>query len=1108
MTLGRHPEVGDKLGRYTLDQPLGAGGMASVFRAVDPHGDAYAVKILNPARVQPEDVKRFQREFQALSKMSHPNVVRVYESGLHDGYPWIAMELVEGGDLEQVIARWKKHPPADRFERTEALLRDLCKALQYVHDRRLIHRDIKPSNILITADGRPKLTDFGVVKGGADGTTHITQLTMAGRLVGTVAFMAPELIITDDDVDARADLYSLGAVLYLMLCLRRPIEAKSVAGYLARHLTEVPVPAGQIDPDVPRDLERVAGRLLQKDRAHRYASAGAVLAALDEEAKVERPSLQGRERQLQGWSRRLDALAEGAGGCVVLNGGPGTGKSHLMTVLVEITAASSVQVLAANDWEDDPIEPLALQVGLDPEGSIGGALSRAVIAGLGSSPAVIAIDDLDRAPRRTIDALARALRQAVTIEGRPLLLLASARSLDAVADLVTGTATGLPADLIPVGPIDAASTISMLRDRGLVGEAANVLGHRLHEAYDGLPGPMLDQLTALIRTGWIQTTNDALQLVCSMTQLRQGEMPVPDSLAAAVRKRLERVRGSERRLLDLLAVIDRPAGAALFGRITKDPDTAARTLDELVGERWLALRDEGTSELFTFRDPIAARVLRADLAPEALQTLHSAVADALGGRRRRAAGLEVGRHLDAAGRHVEAYPLYVKAAQKALRSGSSVEVLDICSRAEGIRELVEPALADDVVLTLRETLKTLEGRSRLARQDYQGALTAVRMGLSAARSRDSDQVPTLLGLLGRTWSRLGDPRRALPALEEALQGLATTDAEWAPSIRALADLQLRKGEVDAADQHWTQALAAAETHENRDAEARARRGLAHTRVFQGRLPDAVRLLDEADDLLSLDGDADIRAAVLSRSIEVANLTGNWGSAVRRAEQLVDVARRRALASRLPDAYSLLALALLAIGAEDEALDAASQAQVFFKSHPNRLEARLRTSRALLDLGRLDDAAEVLPDANALEPRGVDDPPGLHAALRARILAPDSQQEARDLAIWAVRRPAPMLGFRSAIIALDANKALLAVGDAPSARTAAKRGLKRVQGLGADGLRLETLLALQRAEPDERVVAACSAVARRIYARLDGPALERFSERMRRNAIPNVGKKSR
>lgn len=1109
MPLGRHPEKGDKLGRYTLHSTLGAGGMASVFKAIDPHGDAYAIKVLNPARVLPEDVKRFQREFKALSRMDHPHIVRVYESGIHQGYPWIAMELVDGGDLEQLIERWKAAPPSDRFERIETLLTQLCRALQYVHDRRLIHRDIKPSNVLLTRDGLPKISDFGVVKGGADGTTHITQLTMAGRLVGTVAFMAPELITSDDDVDPRADLYSLGAMLYLMLTFRRPIEARSVAGYLARHLTEVPVPAGQLDPDVPRHLERVASRLLQKDRNQRFPSAGAALAALDREDEAERPSLQGRERQLQGWTRRLQALEDGAGGCVVLNGGPGSGKTHLLTAMVETARASAVKVVAAIGWEFDPLITLADQAGLDPDGSIGGALTRAVVASLGDGPAIVAVDDLDRAPRRTVDAIARVLRQACSVEGRPLLLLASARSLDAISKLVTGNATGMPADLMPVGAVDARATISMLRDRGILGAAAGVLGRRLHGCYNGVPGPMLEQLEALVDDGWFTGAPGSLQLDRTMTDLRQGELPVPPALAARLTDRLAELVGGDRALLDLLAVIGRPAGAALLGRCTGEGPATAGVLEDLASDGWLELLDDEAGERFVFADPIAARVLRASLPPERRRALHGKVAEALGGRRRRRTGnAEVAGHLAAAGRGAEAYPMFVAAARRVARQGSALEVLDVCARAEALREAVEETLAQEKALELRERLKTLEGQARLERQDWKGALAALRMALSAARALDSEGTGALLGALGRAWYRMGDRRRARPALEEALQQMVPGDRSWAPATRALADILLQDGELDGAEELFTRARSQAEAVGDGDAEARALRGLAHVAVFRGRVPDAVGLLDEADERLSLDGDAQVRAAVLARAIEVANLSGNWGAAVRRAEQLVDVARRRELSGRLADAYSLLALALIAVGARDEAVDAASQARVFAKAHPSRLEAQLRATRALLDLGLRQEAEEILPDESLLEPAGHDDPPALHAALRARLLAPTDPEGARNLAVWALQRPPPALAFRAAIVALDASKALREAGFPSNARTAAKRGLKHLKGLGADGLRLEVLIGLYDAAPDPRVQEAIQQVARRITTRLSGPALASFANRPELRRVAGRGPDAR
>ncbi len=1081
--LGPPPAIGDRFGRFTLEAHIGTGGMASVYRAVDPHGDRYALKVLNPARVAPEDVKRFEREYRALSRLDHPNIVRVYDSGVERGYPWIAMELVDGGDLESLIARWRAAPSPERFDVIHSLLTQLCRALQTVHDRKLIHRDIKPSNILLTRDGVPKLTDFGVVKAGADATTHVTQLTMAGRLVGTVAFMAPELITTDEEADARADLYSLGAVLYLMLCFRRPIEAKSVAGYLARHLTEVPVPAGQIDPDVPPLLERIAQRLLQKEPARRYASASAVLAALQGEAHPARPTLQGRERTLQGWSRKLAELREGVGGCVVLNGVDGAGKSHLLTVMLETATANSVRTCSAMDWERDPLFHLAGTLGLDPEASIGGTLARAVVGALGEGPVVLAIDDLDRAPRRSIDALSRALRGVIHDAGLPLLVVVTARSLDAIASLVTGAATGLPADLIPVGPVDEGAAISMVRDRGVLGATARILGSRLHHLHGGLPGPMLDQLRALLREGWLDGR--------SALEVQQDELPVPVSLQNRLLDRARDLAPRERSLLDLLAVLDRPAGPLILGRCTDDPD-ALRTLDVLVGRGWLRVDEEGGEERYRFREPIAARVLRAALDADTRRALHGRIADALQGRRRRSTNIELAHHLARAGREAEAYPIFVRAARRAARRGApAAEILEICRQADPIRDRAERDLPREESLRARVTLKALEGRARLARRDGPGALDALKVALQAAREAGSESEGALLADLGRAYYYVDDRRRARHLLEKAVDALDPRDPGWSPAVRTLGAIHLHDGATEDAERCFLRALEAAPDDESA---ARAHRGLAHVCALQGCLDAAAHHLEEADERLALDGDVHLRASVLTRAIELAYLTGNFGGAVRRAEQLVALARRRELDARLPDAYSLLALALFAIGEREEAHDAASQARIFAEAQPGSLEAQLRTTRVLLDLGRTDEARSVLPDEEVLPPAGLDDPAALHAALRARLLAPGDPSKAHGLAIWSLQRPPPLLGFRAAVVALDAAKALLGAGAGATARKAAKRALKALQGRGADGLRLEVLVTLEHTGPDPRIREAIDQVARRIASRLRGPALARFRTR--------------
>ena len=304
------PLPGDRVGPYILSEVLGVGGNATVYRASSADHPVTALKILHPGKIDTDERRRFRKEFLTLQQLRHDNVVAVHEFGIHGEYPWIAMEFIDGIDLDTQIERWRAEPSADRFDAVERIFRELCEALAYVHERGLIHRDLKPSNVLMTSRGQPKLSDFGFVKTQGTVDTHLTQ---AGRLVGTVAFMAPEQIM-GEPVDSRVDLYSLGAVLYVLLTLQKPIEADSIPGYLARHLTHVPRPPSEIDPRVPRHLERISTRLLLKDPAQRFASARQVLDALDAGVPASRPPVHGRDGLVRSLLVRFDALKRGRGG--------------------------------------------------------------------------------------------------------------------------------------------------------------------------------------------------------------------------------------------------------------------------------------------------------------------------------------------------------------------------------------------------------------------------------------------------------------------------------------------------------------------------------------------------------------------------------------------------------------------------------------------------------------------------------------------------------------------------------------------------------------------------------------------------------------------------
>ncbi|MEM6929026.1 MAG: protein kinase, partial [Myxococcota bacterium] len=682
--LGPPPGPGDTVAGYTIDSVIGSGGMASVYRARNAAGDVVALKIVNPLRVLPEDVRRFTREYRALARMDHENIVRVYEAGVDDSYPWLAMELVDGTDLETQILRWQEQDAPDRFERIEAILRGLCQGLAYVHDLGLIHRDLKPSNVLLTRDGRPKISDFGVVK--ADSTAS-TQLTLAGRLVGTVAFMAPELI-TDENVDRRADLYGLGAVLYVMCTFRRPIEAESVAGYLARHLTEVPRPISELEPRVPLMFERLAQRLLQKDRTFRYPNAHAVLQALDRSDNNEIPPLRGRDDVLHDFARRLHELRGGAGAVLVIRGPRGSGKSHVLDVALDQVRSQGIALAKADGVASSVMADLGASLGAAAASAeeLAALLERAP-----EQPVVLAVDDLDRAPAVDVRELARLSRDQIAVEARPLLLLYTASEAEGeLSALQNGASTGLPAEILELGQLDAKSCIALVRDRGVSGPAAPALGRRLHAVYGGMPGPMTEQLDALIVEGWLVPEGDQLKSTRSLDDLRKADLPVPVQVARRIETQVADLSPVEREIVQLLALLDRPAHAALIERCFPDDPTIARAIDDLVGIGLLARETHEQQELVSLADPCAPRVVRGLVPPPDKPGLHLRLAQSLQARRRRTNALEVAHHLREAGRIGEAWPRYVQAARRAAREGLYSEVIEICRFAEAIESLAAP----------------------------------------------------------------------------------------------------------------------------------------------------------------------------------------------------------------------------------------------------------------------------------------------------------------------------------------------------------------------------------------------------------------------------------
>jgi len=277
-------QVGEarKLGQYVLMEKLGEGGMGEVYLAQHVLlRRPCALKVIRPERAgDPKNLRRFEREVQATAALTHPNTIQVYDYGhTEDGTFYYVMEYLPGLTLEALVKQAGPLPPA----RAIHFLQQICGALKEAHARGLIHRDIKPGNVMICERGGihdvAKLLDFGLVlppAGDADGD----KLTQDGTVAGTPAYLSPEQAGGEGTVDARSDIYSVGALAYFLLTGRPPFAGRTGMKMIAAHLYEVPEPLSRHRPDVPADLEAVILRCLAKDPNARFPDAESLNAAL------------------------------------------------------------------------------------------------------------------------------------------------------------------------------------------------------------------------------------------------------------------------------------------------------------------------------------------------------------------------------------------------------------------------------------------------------------------------------------------------------------------------------------------------------------------------------------------------------------------------------------------------------------------------------------------------------------------------------------------------------------------------------------------------------------------------------------------------------------
>jgi tetratricopeptide (TPR) repeat protein len=616
----------------------------------------------------------FRQEFHTLVQLSHPNVVAVYDYGVDAGAPYYTMELLDGGDLhERVPVDWKTVCRVGR---------DICSALSLIHSRRMIYRDISPRNIRCTADGASKLLDFGA----------LSPMGRTRLFVGTPSFAAPETVHLQP-VDARTDLYSLGATLYFAITGRRAYPANTLPQLLAAFGTP-PAPPSRLVPEVPRELDSLIMDLIQLDPFLRPASAAEVMDRLGAIAGLDRtehvlvsraylstPTLVGRDASIERFRRRLPVVWNGIGSALLVQGPRGAGRSRFLDACAleaRITGATVIRADAADAVSGDygiaralgaqllevapdvaraaalpKLELLATLVpGLrsgeegtradapDPPdpAALQAALREWLLAVAKERPLVVVVDDAQAIDFPSASLIALLAREAAS---NPLIVLASLPSEERRHRSKALELLDAQSRSVQLGPLSGHRTERLLQ--ALFGGVANLqlAARSLHAISKGLPRDVMQLAQHLVDTGSVRYESGAWVL-----PNRFDEGVLPADMAHARRAKIDSLTSGARTIAQAMALA--PDELYSFDECVmlggdEDPAHVMRNLDELVRAELVLL----SSKDYSLTGQGWREALRQSLDEAAASAFHARLARVF--ERRTGEDFRVAEHLLAAG---------------------------------------------------------------------------------------------------------------------------------------------------------------------------------------------------------------------------------------------------------------------------------------------------------------------------------------------------------------------------------------------------------------------------------------------------------------------------
>lgn len=1093
-------QPGDRIGQYVYRRVIGRGGMAQVVLASDPDGQPVALKILRTGRVG-TGLQRFRREFRALARLRHPNVIRVDAYGDIHGHPFIAMEYVDGKDLHALIHHLQSLPEETRWARCEQVLTDICRSLTYIHSRGLVHRDLKPSNVLVDSSGRCKLTDFGIVK--ELDPDHDSQSSVT--LVGTWAYASPEQV-NGQPVDHRSDLFSLGVILFAMLTGRRPFVAKDLVGYIELHRNFAPPLASEVALGVPSHLDEVCRRLLAHEPQRRPRGAQELLYGLETRAvSASEPTLQpdtalvGRQPVIDQIGDAVAALSRGEGGVVVLEGEEGSGRSRLLALAGDAARASGVAVhslrvsrpdtptgvllrlldsvlgLASSD-EAAELKRAAKAAADSPGGTARTQLFRLLAATLGSisraAPQVVLVDDVHEALLPAIDGLLTLARALAT--ERVLMVVVMDPNVR-TPRLDTMRSLGAR---IPISNLSEPEVVLLAASLLGAGRSALAVGGRLFRETGGNPGAIVDWLQDLIDTGIVLKTARGHRLGVDADELAIGHLDVPASVLERVRPRIDALDLADRNLAEALAVYDHEVELeVLLSVLGLDEDTALDGVGRLDQDGLVRVRAAGPHTFVRLARALDRTALYRALDSERRAVLHEAFASALERQfgTTVTATARVGEHWAHAGQTGKAYQRVVAGAGTMRERGHNAEAWELTELADLYEENARVDLGVEQFSATRHALLLVRAEVLYLRAKWPAAKACLEQAVQLAQTTGNERFGLRARMrLARVLRMAGQVEQADALVTEHLpraRELGEREAV-AEGLLARAHIAWTRGDLDKVEQYAQEGLVQAGTQYPR---ARADLLLAATAVQAGRgqLASAATGLNEAQSLyrdLRMHG---MRANALANLAEVELGQGDPVAAWERgADALAETEAEGPGFEGAPGvgARMIRGLAALELGAWAEALAELEGARARAEElaiTATLLACSVHLARARLALGDAAGALAALADPEGLFEKG--DPErfvGVAAALRAR--AHTALRDTPSARHWLAQAES-MLGQlppqRRVETALDMARALERLGDAATALPLAQAAARLAQSRGFRLLGLDSMALAARVSSD-------------------------------------------